>query len=546
MAKKALQAEKAKPVTENKPDPKATSWMDGKWVPYLLCTITFIAYYLYSQKSKGFYQHDEIAHYFGMKGVWTEPASIMSNWAKPGFKLIYALPALLGWKFMILFNILVSVCGCLLAYKTAAVFDKRAAFAAFALAATQPFWIEMSFRNYADPVSGVLLLWAIYLFLKDKPLPSGLVLGYAVLVRQEFLILAVPFGLYLLWKKKWLAAVAVGVFPFLYALAALAVKGDFFWMLTEAKLTSEQYNKEYQRMGFDHYFLMSSAIFGAAIVCYTGLFIYQYGYNIFKKVKFEILQEQKIHFVAIPAMVYFLIHCAFNAQFSEIGTATGGNLRYMTAVSPAFAVLGAIGLFHTRKAVGSFVALGILAIFVYSFLSFQHNNVRFILDRNEEEVRDGKVFLFFLLAAVVWIIKVSAEIKSILVSALGLVIAAASLKPYKLSPEDQAVEKIMDWTINNTKIGTVPVFVNHTLANFFYDLRKGEGIPMRGSLDTAAVMKAPPGSLVIWEQHYGYRPNLKMGLHPDLLTQSPDTFRLIHHEISKDQRFNAVVFEKVK
>ena len=72
----------------------------------ILTLVAACLYFAFSFVSEGFYQQDEAVHYVSMKRFWFNPNRILSNWEKPGFKLVYALPSLLGVHFVTFFNCL--------------------------------------------------------------------------------------------------------------------------------------------------------------------------------------------------------------------------------------------------------------------------------------------------------------------------------------------------------------------------------------------------------------------------------------------------------
>ena len=75
---------------------------------WLLIPILTIVYFSYSYFSNGFYQDDEVAHYINMRDFWTNPWIILSNWGKPGWKIFLELPSLLGYKWVLFFNSLIT------------------------------------------------------------------------------------------------------------------------------------------------------------------------------------------------------------------------------------------------------------------------------------------------------------------------------------------------------------------------------------------------------------------------------------------------------
>lgn len=529
---------------------------------WVLTALAFLGFYFYSTKSVGYYQDDEIAHFMSMLGFWDNPASIMGNWSKAGYKLLYALPSLLGYKAVVLLNCAISAIGCWLAAKTAQHFNKQAATVAFLLAAMQPVWIEISFRNYADILSGVLLIGSVYLALKEKWLFSALLLSYNILVRQEFLVLLLLFGLYLLIKRKWVPMLSLGVFPLLYALWTLSVHGDFWYMITEAQATSAAYAKEYPKQGFDHYIVMSAVIFGAMQIALLVVGFYQLIKAAITKGWLK-SKEANVLFVFIPFVVFFGIHCLFNMKSPEIGTATGGNLRYMTAVSPLVGVIGSLSLLWFARPTYielSFI-LGLVALYAFASMSYEHEYLKFKVDpesvrdaKNQEEfdsmkeyVKDIYPFIFVLVAAALFFIPVKGFVLSGIIAVLGFVYLNKELHPYELSPENVAIRQFVQKVNKQPDLKERPLYCNHSNIWYYWLTETNSRKEKTGTLDSASIAAAPVGSLFVWDSHYGYRPNRTPGsVKPEFFT--PDKYRLIEPLVitSKDQRFQIAAFEKLK
>lgn len=544
--------QKNKDTSPKKPENEATeaSFSFGEKDSHLwvLTALAFFGFAYYSTKSVGYYQDDEIAHFMSMIGFWDEPTSIMGNWAKPGYKLLYALPALLGYKAVLYVNCLVSALGCFLAAKVAQHFDKRAAVFALILAATQPIWVEMSFRNYADILSGVLLIASIYFALKEKWLVSSLFLSYDILVRQEFLILLLFFGVYLLIKRKFVPAFALGLFPLLYALWTLQAKGDFFHLITEAQETSAAYAREYPKQGLEHYPFMSAVMFGALQIALLSVAVVQIviaamGKNWFKEKGSQIL------FVFIPFAVFFGIHMIFNMKSPEIGPATGGNLRYMAAVTPLIGALGALSLFYLKKLPQRTLAitLGVVGLFVAAFMTYDHNYVKFAVDRNGDQIRLWLSFGIFIAGAALYFLPVKGWGMVAYITAFAFIFLNGTLKPYKLTPENLAVQECVRKISNQPELKDRKIVSNHSTLWFYWLKENNERVKETGTLDSATIESSPVGTLFVWESHYGYRPNRTPGsVKPEYFNNENFKFRQPLMVTSRDQRFQIAVFEKVK
>ncbi len=542
--------QKKKENTTPKKEEKSFSFGEKDSHLWALTALAFLGFAYYSTKSVGYYQDDEIAHFMSMIGFWDDPTSIMGNWAKPGYKLLYVLPATLGYKMVLYLNCIVSALGCFLAAKVVQHFNPKAAVFALILAATQPIWVEMSFRNYADILSGVLLIASIYFALKEKWLVSSLFLSYDILVRQEFLILLLFFGLYLLIKRKFVPAFALGLFPLLYALWTLQAKGDFFYLITEARATSAAYAKEYPKQGLEHYPFMSAVIFGALQIALLSVAVVQIiiaaaGKNWFKEKGSQVL------FVFIPFAVFFGIHMIFNMKSPEIGPATGGNLRYMAAVAPLVGALGALSLFYLKKlnTITLAITLGVVGVVVAAFMTYDHNYVKFAIDpKTGDNIKSWLPFGIFLSGAALYFLPIKGWGLVAYISAFSFLFLNGTLKPYKLTPENKAVQKCVKKISKNPGLKDRMIASNHSLVWFYWLKENNERVKKTGSLDSATIEASPVGTLFVWDTHYGYRPNRTPGSVDARTYFTPDKF-LFREPLmvtSKDQRFQIAVFEKIK
>jgi hypothetical protein len=545
MAKKETPKKEAAAATINQ-DAGFGSKESHLWI---LTIAALVGFYFYSTKSVGYYQDDEIAHFMSMLGFWDDPTSVMGNWAKPGYKLLYVLPALLGYKFVVLFNCAISALGCWLAAKTAQHFNKQAAVLAFVLAALQPVWIEISFRNYADILSGVMLIGAVYLALKEKWLFSSLLLSYDVLIRQELIPLALIMGLYLIIKRKWAPMIALGVFPLLYALWTLSAKGDFWYMITEAAATSAAYAKEYPKQGLEHYMLMSAVVFGAIQIALLAVATYQILKAAVSKGWLK-SKDSEVLFVFIPFAFFFIIHCIFNLKSPEIGPATGGNLRYMTAITPLVAALGALSLLWLKRPSLSElgVVLGAVAVFVLIFMTYEHSYLKFTIDpKTEDKIKDFFPFVFVLAGAALYFIPLKGLALTGVVAGLGLLYASKEVHPYKLSEENVSVRQLVQRINKQGDLKDRPLYCNHSNIWFYWLTETNTRKEKTGTLDSASIMAAPVGSLMVWDSHYGYRPNRTPGsVMPEYFEQNGYKFLEPLMVTAKDRSFQIAVFEKVK
>lgn len=545
-------ANKNTTVTKSESKP----WGDKE--AWILSALSALAYYFYSTKSPGYYQHDEIAHYFSMLEFWDDPNTILGNWAKTGYKLVYVIPALLGSKFLLLLNCLVSAFTVWLTYKTASLFTKKYALLAALLLATQPFWIELSFRNYADSFSGLVLLGAVFFHYKNKLIPAALLLSYGCLIRQEFYIIGVVYGVYHLLNKKWAPAFLLALFPVLYNFWGYLHTGELLYLIEDTRKTSEVYADQFGKHGFFHFWRTSFVYWGPVVVT-LGVLFFSILIGNYKKEKARKIFELNPVFIWVPLAIYFLLHSLFN--WEALSLAASPNLRYMNAIGPLAAILGAIGLEAwpalKDKRTPYLISLGGFLLLAVAFMAYKDNGVVLL---SEEEQSFGP-WLIALATVVLLLVKLEYKTLSLILAALSLVGGVSLLQPKKFGEEDKTMKNMVKWLAKEGK-DQQHVLTNHTLFQYFYEKEEGHAHPHQTSIDSAYVHEAPVGSVLIIDSHYSLRKDF-----PAPSTQIRDNYlqtrdfsqainaiiqenngdyQVINQFTSADQRFGAIVLEKTK
>lgn len=172
-------------------------------------------------------------------------------------------------------------------------------------------------------------------------------------------------------------------------------------------------------------------------------------------------------------------------------------------------------------------------------MTYQNNNIRFT------EVRDYVPLLFTLFFIFILFLVTKPKQQSTAYLILALLFALFSVRPFKLSPEDITMEKVTNSMINKHYAEERPLLVNHALFRYFYDKKKKGVYEKQQFLDSLTVEKAEVGTIILWESHYGYRPKLNPNaINLDYFGRRPAQYKLLSNNISTDQRFQAVVFEK--
>ncbi len=527
--------EKKKPVAAPLPVP-APSWglqLNDKQA--LLITLLFAAgSYVFSFFYTSFYQGEEGAQYMNALGFWHAPESILGNWPKTGWKIVYAPVVLLGKEGVLIANCLVSAFTGFFSYKIAGKIIEKKTALPMILLFSQTLWFLLSFKFYSETLTALILSIAIYFYYCNKYFLFSLFISYVLLLRQEFIFIIPFFAVVLFKKKKWMAFFTLGLFPLLYNCWGWYVTGDMWYSIHESQRTAALYKASYPRQGFDHYFIMSGTIFNYIIITLVVAYLAQVIFRQVKKAEYPLL---------VPGLGFILLHCLFNLKAVEILTSTGGNLRYLLVVSPLMAVLAAKAADNFRLVSNKIVVLVfLLPLFfvVAGKMTFTHN---WVAMDTESDDRNFLPLLFC--GATTLVILMLRSNRQLIFSLAGLCLLsmALTIKPKKLCcDENFEQQKIVNY-IKETWLDNKPIYQSLALFNFFYgknpwDFPNGNyGLSGDSSLD-----KAPKGAIVIWDSHYA----TKYGkVEIDYFNKNQSGYKMLKEFRSADNYFMALVFEKL-
>jgi hypothetical protein len=199
----------------------------------------------------GFYQDDEVAQYINMLQFWHDPWVILGNGPKPGYKIFMVIPALISYDAVLIFNSFIAAATVYLTYILIKSYNVSYAFVGALLLASQPLFVDLSFRSYPEIFTSMCLVVFLILYKKEKYFISALILGYIYTVRQEIALLIIIMGFLFVRKKLYKETAALIIFPVIYNLLGYIKTGDPLFVLTEMKSVA---GLNYKSQGLFHYF----------------------------------------------------------------------------------------------------------------------------------------------------------------------------------------------------------------------------------------------------------------------------------------------------
>jgi tetratricopeptide (TPR) repeat protein len=534
-------AQRSRGASSNQHDP--LGFVNDRFM-LVLTLFVAAAYYIYSAVSEGMYQHDEAGHFINMRSFWHDPNVILGNWPKVGYKLIYAIPSLFGEGVVTIVNCLFAAFTAYFGYKVVRQLGGRFALLAFVLIASQPMWVQLSFRHYSEIITAFLIVLSLYFLFNKKLILAAFIISYITLIRQEFYVILGIFGIYLLVQRNFRAILVAAIPPVLYNVWGWIASGEPFYLVTQVLNTSSAYGGAYPRQGFDHYPLLAESIFG--IVAIMLFFVYA---------GTKIMNWKKVNwFILIPAVLFFLMHCIFNSKSLDFGPSSGGNHRYMAVITPLLAILGALSLDEVlqmkRRYLVLVVVVPVLFIAGY-FWSFEPDGI-FLGD-----IRDWRPLIVGSLVGALLIIPVrnTAIITATLVL-LAIFNTVTSIQPIPNSTENETMEEVVKWYQMEVRrerplvpsgIGideNTQIYTNHSLFFYYQDKTAYDFVNRSYRITIERIDTASIGALILWDSHYSYRPNLRdNSLNDEYFLDRPHEFTLIN-TFTSDNRFNVKAFLK--
>ncbi|HEY5536927.1 MAG TPA: hypothetical protein VIL99_18580 [Ignavibacteria bacterium] len=505
------------------------------WVAIPLFTII---YFIYSYYSTGFYQDDEVGHFVTMVNFWNDPASIFDNWNKPGWKILMAFPALLGYNFVIFINCLFAGLTIYLSIILANKLGLKNTFLIVFFLGAQYTFVLISFRCYAEIFLSMIMLLICLLFINKKYKTVMLLSGYIFLLRQETILIIIVLIIYFFYKKQYIPILFIAIFPILLQIAGTIAHNNFMWMVKDIGMQSSiDFNKGTER-DFFFYFKMYIFIVGPV----TFAFLILGFFSLLRKKE----QLKSIFFkydiVYIVFGIYFLTQCLLVWH----GT-NGGAQRYLVPLAPfasIFALIGFNNFFKKEYKLFNLSLLIILSLFTLAITSKDYDN--WMMTGRTEYL---KFFIILIITISFFVLnflrnKQTQGFYFIIIILLSIVYLNQKLEPLKLSPNNLANKSAAVW-ITNSEYKDRKFFNNHSTFLFYYIINGGR-VANRTTLKLITLKDAPLGSIFIWDSQYSNRTDFFNTDTKLEYLKNNSNFKLLKDFTASDNRFYTAIFEKIE
>jgi hypothetical protein len=511
-----------------------------RYVWLLVPVLVLIYYWWFSRGPDGLYQQDEIGHYRGIVQFWQKPLSILGNQPKPGWKILLALPGLLGFRGVVIAHCLIAALTVVCTYFLGRTLKIKNASVMALLLAAQPLFLQLSFRSYGEITAGLFAVLMLLFYYRGNYILAALTSSYIFSIRQEFAIVSIGLGVVLLYRRQWLAFLCLAWTPLALALMHLLADPDPLWLLKDMAHIGAGIPVPHQP--FWHYFGTIVFIVGPVVLA-----LFTVGYFSFldrtRSWKAAIAQHGFLCFVFTSMWAWVVLSAWDAINFGP----NPGHSRYVLSITPLMAIYAGKGLnivLERKQRLYISITLGLCALLALAFLSRETDG--FILTDVKSFAQSGAIL--FLAAVSLLFVHLSRGNGSgyLAIVATAMVLHTGfTVQPLTLQPEDRCMKEVSDWYKSQpADFFDRPTYCNHVNFYYFSDITVNDPLHDR-HLDSAALAKAPSGSIIIWESHYGNNPSYGGNISTKYFENNV-SFRLLKRFMASDQRFGALAFEKVQ
>jgi hypothetical protein len=472
-------------------------------------------------KEAGLNDGDSITHYLISLYAWQYPHLFLDNWGKPFFILLSSPFAQFGYQGIQVFNILCAICSAWFCYRIAEKLGIRFAYMAPVFLFMTPVYLVNMPSGLTEILFSLVLIASIYLLLIEKPILAALLISFLPFCRSEGILILPLIGLFLLWKRKFLAIPFLASGFLIYSVIGYFCLHDFLWLAhTNPYHGTDVYGHGTLWFFVEHYM----PVFGnlAGILFLLATFYYGGRGYLWVKNRTPMPENNRLQFILLwlPVMIYFIAHSIFWYK-GLFGSA--GMMRVMAGIAPPYAIICMVG-------------------FNWVFSAIQ-------------EYRWIQGFISFLIAAVNGIVALVAHIlKRVSWLILLFIIIYQPIHyfrmPQRLDARKIAVQNACNWVKEKGLVGR-KIYYSEPFTKICLNLDPYEGVKSeelmyvwRGKGFGNDMAK---GGIVIWESGLGPKED---AVPLEKLLGDPERFKVLNefetpHDANKPSEYQVYVFERL-
>ncbi len=470
----------------------------GRRMAIFCCLVALALSAALAALSTGVHHDDDLTHFLFAKWTRQDPAYLLNEWGRPGFTVLYALPAQIGWLAARLTSGVLTVLAAWLAYRTAEQMELRRAWLVAPLVLIQPMFLQLSYTTLTETPLALYLALAVWLLTQRRYGGSAAVLSLALLTRHEAVVwLPVWAMAFWLGRARWTCYLWLFWAPLLHNLLGPFVLGHApIMMFFEPKA-----NPEYGTGSALAMIARAQLAFGPGMASLACLGIPM------------ICRRRWGWVVAGAVVVYFLFHagCRFLGLY-----ATGGYARFLVPICPMLGILAVAainGLSEWRTPRWWLRAAGVTTAFVVLWLAGEREMPWWIYPPFVLAHRLVTAGVVLLTAAAIFICLKRPRLAWVRWSIPFTLITLTAIqtgylsRPWKLSDDQRAVRSVAEWLKANG-YGGRQVMATHVWMHVFWPAHL---IPDNWNIKRR-LTEAPAGTLFVWDKNYSPSFHQKMHL----------------------------------
>jgi hypothetical protein len=482
-------------VAANFHNPRMTTSPLKKWQAAAIALFTLLGLvFIWSVMlhSPGATYDDEVGHLVICRDAWQHPVLILDVWGRMLFTLLYMIPVKIGWGAARVFSVFLATGTVLITTALSRKIGLRYFWVIPLFLWFQPFYSSLSFSTLTEVPFSALFVGAGWLFASRRYSAAAFCVGLLPLIRYEGAALLGVVFLLCLTQRTWR--------PMLFGLLPLLIQNGITFLVlgrlpfemflhpTERWLTGQSaaVGTMVTTFGFSYRFRLLPELIGLPLLILVILGLP----HLFKR------KEQVVVFGCY--LLYFSIHVVITwlSLFGE----REGTVRYMLPLAPGLAMIAAVGLHATVRALSGAAR-------------------RFAGRRAMLAVQ---VALISICALVVWII------------------GARNFTLYGITAHQSAMHQAADWVRTHETSGNSPLSTNV----WFYYLLPKEVDARDLWLQTGDLRSVPAGTLAVWDVKYSNLYGLPLS---ELQSSSWKQVFAIHQPLSGNPNgyFDVNIFQKL-
>lgn len=323
---------------------------------------------------------DSITHYLYSRYAFVHPEFFFHHWAKPVFVLLSSPFAQIGFKGIIVFNILCATLSALLTYLVAKELEIKRALLIFLLIFFSPLYFQLIFSGLTEYLFGLMLIFGVFLWIKKHSWASLILISFLPLVRSEGLLILVVFAAFLILYKHWRLIPFLLFGQFIYSIIGGVFYNDFLWIVSDIPYIN--LGSPYGKGQLMDFVFRLNYVIEKPIFALLGLGVLS--------ILFHPIQNIKVIYLILSLFgFYFLAHSLFwwLGIFNSMGLP-----RVLIAIVPLIAIIALLGInwltsFMKNRWSIRIVTVGIailIVVFPFTYRQFGvvFNNELFAIEEN--------------------------------------------------------------------------------------------------------------------------------------------------------------------